>query len=132
MARLILGGYSSDVVIQFHDSVARALHLAIFTRLKTGKGMSLRCGRTVGDDIVVSNLWISPSSAIRFDFGSDVEPAFSEDMVRSFVSDIKRYGALALPTDDEFERMRLEAHVEAAGQQHKASKHRGGFLSKNG
>ena len=108
MARLILGGYSSDVVIQLHDGVARALHLAIFDRLKSGKGMSLRCGRTVDDEIVVSNLWISPSSAIRFDFGSDVEPAFSEDMVKSFVSDIKRYGGMALPTDAEFERRRAE------------------------
>jgi hypothetical protein len=95
--------------------------------------MSLRCGRTVDDEIVVSNLWISPSSAVRFDFGSDVEPAFSEDMVRSFVSDIKRNGGVALPTDAEFERRRAEreAHMEAAGQHQTARKHRRGFLPRN-
>jgi hypothetical protein len=133
MARLILGGYSSDVVIQLHDGVARALHLAILDRLKSGKGMSLRCGRTVDDEIVVSNLWISPSSAVRFDFGSDVEPAFSEDMVKSFVSDIKRYGGMALPTDAEFERRRAEqeAHTETAAQHQTPRKNRGGFLSRS-
>lgn len=130
MARLILGGYSSDVVIQLHDGVARALHLAIFDRMKSGKGMSLRCGRTAGDEIIVSNLWISPSSSLRFDFGSDTEPVFSEAMVKSFVSDIKRYGGMALPTDAEFERRDWESRMEAEGQHGIAKKPRGRRLSK--
>lgn len=129
MARLILGGYSSDVVIQLHDGVARALHLAIFDRLKSGKGMSLRCGRKVGDEIIVSNLWISPSSALRFDFG-ELEPPFSEDMVNSFVSDIKRYGGMALPTDAEFERREWETHMEGADQPGSVKRPRRRFLSK--
>jgi hypothetical protein len=131
MAQLILGGYSNDVVIELPDGLARALHLAVFERMKSGKGMSLRCGRKVGDEFVVSNLWISPSSALRFDFDSDVEPVFSEDMVRSFLSDIERYGGMALPTEAELKRSRAErtAHMEAALQDLRAKKPRGRFLS---
>lgn len=136
MARLILGGYGQDVVVQVEDGLCRALQAAVMTRLAAGEGLFLRCDTTVNNASVISVSWISPSSSVRFEWDAELLPEFHEglrNLAKSFLSDIENFGGIVLPGDAEIERREAErvALIETTSQQRTAKKSRVGFLSRN-
>ena len=127
MARLILGGYSSDVVVQMDDGLGRALQAAVVTRLATGNGLFLRCDTTVNEESLVTVSWISPSSSIRFEWDTELPPDLHErllNLARSFASDIASKGGIVLPGNAEMERMKAEqaSFMESVSQDPTAKK----------
>ncbi|KRE79921.1 hypothetical protein [Arthrobacter sp. Soil763] len=108
MARIIIGGYRQDVVLNLFDSVVRAMQDPILTHLAGGKGLFLRYGGQTEEKDVQLAFWIGPSSAIRFEYDAEIFPELDEEQAAVFAEHLKVFGGIILGTKAEGDRMEAE------------------------
>ena len=116
MGRLVIGGFGSgNVTFNLGDTVCRAMQNVILTRLGTGNGLFFRyAGAAPNGDPVLTAMWIGPSTAIRFEYDSDVLPELDLEMVSGYQMHVDKFGGIVVPSEAELEQYREEDAAEAA------------------
>ena len=111
MARFIIGGYQRDFNINVQDDMCRAIQYVVLTQLSKGEGLFFRSHGQVDGDDLQSAVWINPSSAIRFEYDSEIFPDVNGDLADSLQKHVDQFGGIVIPSKAEMDLMHLEDSV---------------------
>lgn len=113
MARIIVGGYAEPIDFNLSDGICRAIQNAMLLRLGDGgKGFFFRMGGEAGGKGIQHVVWISTSSAIRWEYDSDVLPELNEEWADGYKRMLESLNGIIVPSKTEYDAMTAAIEAE--------------------